>query len=706
MSLIIRKIYFCIALVMISFIGRASDFTYDNLPYTIISFIDYTCSLDRSEKPYEGNFVVPESVMFNGINFKVTQISGGCFSNSPDLISVDLSNGAIFKSSSMFKNCVNLRNVVLNENQTTLPEYTFYGCSSLTSFDTGPSIKKIEEGAFANCNNLEKFTIGVGIDTIDTDWFESSCPNLKEIYIKGCSSTLVIAAGLKDQMAESKYNGETQAVYYTPLFYNLPIEKVYIGRNLTYTKVLNYNNGIQYYYPIPFSFNKNIKEIEIGGLTQYIKSSRAGINKQITEFGSFIGCSSLINVNISSKIFTKIEEGMFRDCTQLSSLILPNCINEIDDYAFYNCASLTSFEIPEDCKSINMHAFSGCSGLNEIQLNDNLTSIGLWAFQNCDKIKKLTLPSSLQDINEYAIDGMNSLEEITFNSSITWKCNLSNKPLNKIISNCLIPPTLGFQTNFTNSQYINIEVLIPYNTLSIYKESKIWQNFMNIHEMNPILCEQIILNIEEAELNVTETLQLEASILPANTSDKTLAWTSSNEEVASVSEDGLIVAITEGEAIITASCGDVTATCKITVVNPVVEAQEILLNFVESEMNVGKTLQLEATVLPEDVTDPVLIWTSSNENIAAVSERGLVTAISAGEAIITATCGEVSAECVITVLEDAGVEILLSNPDSKISVYSIDGVLIKKDCKVEDLKSITKGIYIIVSGKDRYKISI
>lgn len=79
---------------------------------------------------------------------------------------------------------------------------------------------------------------------------------------------------------------------------------------------------------------------------------------------------------------------------------------------------------------------------------------------------------------------------------------------------------------------------------------------------------------------------------------------------------------------------------------------------------------------------------------------------SLGSVLITMTFGEVTVECNLIVLEDAGVEGLLTNPDTKISIYSTDGILIKKDCKAEDLKTLNKGIYIIVSGKKHYKISI
>ena len=225
--------------------------------------------------------------------------------------------------------------------------------------------------------------------------------------------------------------------------------------------------------------------------------------------------------------------------------------------------------------------------------------------------------------------------------------------------------------------------------------------------LTPIIdAEQIVLNMEEIELNIGETIQLEATILPEDTTDKTIIWQSSNNDVATVNDSGLITAISEGNAIITASNGDVSASCLVTVLTPIVDAEEIVLNMEEAELNIGETIQLEATILPEDTTDKNLLWNSSNQNVAIVSDNGLVTAISSGSATITVSCGEVTAECTIIVLEDAGVESLLVNPDSKISIYTTEGILIKKDCKVEDLKTLDKGIHIIVSGKERYKISI
>ena len=228
-----------------------------------------------------------------------------------------------------------------------------------------------------------------------------------------------------------------------------------------------------------------------------------------------------------------------------------------------------------------------------------------------------------------------------------------------------------------------------------------------INVLTPIVeAEQIILNINQTDLYLGETIQLDAVVYPVDTTDKTVTWTSSNSNIASVSQDGLVTAILEGYAIITASCGAVNAICEITVVRQIIEAESIVLNADRVELYNGETFQLTAEVYPEDTTDKTVVWSSSNDKIITVSEDGLVTAVSEGTGIVVAVCGTKVATCEIIVLGDAGIEGILADPDNKISIYSTEGFLIRKDCKVEELKSLIKGIYIITSGKHRYKISI
>ncbi|MCH5227232.1 MAG: Ig-like domain-containing protein [Muribaculaceae bacterium] len=221
-----------------------------------------------------------------------------------------------------------------------------------------------------------------------------------------------------------------------------------------------------------------------------------------------------------------------------------------------------------------------------------------------------------------------------------------------------------------------------------------------------VAVESISLDKTEYEGEVNSTVSLKATITPDNATEKTVNWTSSDNSVATVDDDGLVSLLSVGKVVLTATCEGKTATCDITVIPAPVPVQSIYLDAESIEMFTGDQVTLTATVYPEDATDKSVEWSSSNESVATVSEEGEVVALSVGKAIITARCGDVSATCEVTVQKSSGLERLFANPDNSLSVYTTDGILIKRDCKVEELKTLHKGIYIIVSGKDRYKISI
>jgi len=164
----------------------------------------------------------------------------------------------------------------------------------------------------------------------------------------------------------------------------------------------------------------------------------------------------------------------------------------------------------------------------------------------------------------------------------------------------------------------------------------------------------ISLNKLSMELIEDESEQLIATITPETASDKTVNWTSSDVSVAMVSPDGTVYAIKPGQATIMATTvdGGFIALCKVTVKAKTVVAESIALSSTKSDMTVGETLQLTATVLPNNTTDKNLRWTSTNTEIASVSESGLVSALKEGNAQIIASTTDgsnLSAVCEIAV---------------------------------------------------------
>lgn len=172
----------------------------------------------------------------------------------------------------------------------------------------------------------------------------------------------------------------------------------------------------------------------------------------------------------------------------------------------------------------------------------------------------------------------------------------------------------------------------------------------------PIEVTEVVLNAADITLNVEDTFKLEATVNPDNATDKTITWTSSDNTIATVDEEGLVTAIAEGEAIITATANnEVTGNCNVTVLgdstNPgVIEVKSISLNKNELNLNINDSEKLIATVKPDNATDKTVVWTSSDDAIATVDENGLVTGISEGKAVIAATAGEYSVECEVTVI--------------------------------------------------------
>ena len=165
----------------------------------------------------------------------------------------------------------------------------------------------------------------------------------------------------------------------------------------------------------------------------------------------------------------------------------------------------------------------------------------------------------------------------------------------------------------------------------------------------PIAVTKVTLDKAEVSIGADAKYTLSATVEPENATDKTVTWTSDKEDVATV-EGGIITAVAEGTAKITAKVGDKTAECTVTVTAAVpaekVELDKTDLTLVEGE----KSAALIATITPDNVTNKTVVWTSDKEDVAT-AEDGVITAVSYGTAKITAKAGDKTAECIVTVLK-------------------------------------------------------
>lgn len=153
-----------------------------------------------------------------------------------------------------------------------------------------------------------------------------------------------------------------------------------------------------------------------------------------------------------------------------------------------------------------------------------------------------------------------------------------------------------------------------------------------------------------SSLPVGSQQQLEAVVKPEG-ADVTVVWESDNEAVASVDADGIVSGVSVGTAVITASAGDASAECKVTVV--ALKPTAISLSPTRLQMKPGDTSELAVAFTPAEAVAEDLVWETSDASVAAVKD-GVVTAAGDGEATVTVKCngGNLAAVCHVNVAED------------------------------------------------------
>ena len=224
----------------------------------------------------------------------------------------------------------------------------------------------------------------------------------------------------------------------------------------------------------------------------------------------------------------------------------------------------------------------------------------------------------------------------------------------------------------------------------------------------------ITLDKTSLKLIEQESATLMATITPNNASNKTITWESSNPEIASV-QNGTVTGIMPGQATITATAGNKSDTCIVTVSSRYVPAKSI--SFVEAPYFIwrGSTETMGATVYPSNTTDNIT-WTSSNENVVRVDNKGHITGVNEGEATITVQAGSVSASHLVKVeihvetvtldvssiyLEEGDTTTLIPStaPENAANVtflwWSDDDSIVQVDEKTGTIKAIKEGKTII-----------
>ena len=647
---------------------------------------------------------IPKSLKkFDGTWGRGTNLSYGAFGGCSNLKTVNFEAGSAIVCAALFMGCDGIEEIELPDTITEIGDSAFKSCKNLNKVIIPESVTKIDGDAFAECSGLIDIKMHEGINTIGSRAFYK-CDRLLDIVIPDSVEKIEFEAFRGcDKLENIKLSENLTIVGYGVFGDCKSISKIEIpkslkkfdgtwgrGTNLSYgafggcsnLKTVNFEAGSAIVCAALFMGCDGIEEIELSDTITEIGDSafkncknldRITMNNgiEILESSAFEDCFSLTTINIPNTV-KAISNSTFQDCTSLTEVHLSSILKEIPASTFSGCKKLTTINFPSTLTTIGNSAFSGCESLPEAILPSGVEKIESNAFKNCKALKKAAVPDTVSSIGSSAFYGCEALTDITLGSKL-------KKIESQTFYGCIVLPSIVIPYNVTtigDSAFVNCtkltQITVPRNTTSIASNAFSYPKKMTMYGPSDCYAQtyasgkgikyvtqdihaiSVSLDITEKTTERYDDFQLTATIAPLNFTGA-VVWTSSNEEVATVSDTGYVEICGVGTAVITVTAGNVKAACKITVPQLIdwIEFDED-----EIELKAGETYQLKPYISPSDATNKKLKYTSSDTKVAEVSASGLVTAKSEGEAKIRAAATDGSDEyavCYVTVTGKAKV---------------------------------------------------
>lgn len=320
-----------------------------------------------------------------------------------------------------------------------------------------------------------------------------------------------------------------------------------------------------------------VKEIGENAFLRNSTLNSVKIGKSVTTIGrqAFSECPALTSVTLGENL-KFIKTSAFERCTVLSDIILPSSLQVIDSRAFHSTA-LVSVSVPSSVVNIGKDAFNDIYALKEIKVDEantvysdidgvlcSKTKTVLLRYPN-SKGKTYTVPNTIKKIYDGAFSYCPELETVVFPASvISFGNNIfaSNSKLKSIT--ILNPEPATLESSFNVS---DVFILVPKQSVNLYRNTYRWQD-MNIKAIGSI-AENITMGAAELTLEVGSESQLQCTVSPETAENKTVTWNTTDANVVTVDEMGNLIAVSEGEAVVSATTNDGTnlvANCKIKVV--------------------------------------------------------------------------------------------------------------------------------------------
>lgn len=200
----------------------------------------------------------------------------------------------------------------------------------------------------------------------------------------------------------------------------------------------------------------------------------------IIGYTAFSGCKELTSIVLPNCIEV-FEDYAFQFCTKLTSFTFPNSLKKIGNYAFQNCTHLKSIDIPNSVESIGVNSFCGCWDLNTVRLSNSLLLIDTNTFSNCKKLSSITIPNSVKKINYSAFFGCNKLTKVVIGENVSEIENHAFANCSDLTDvYCYVKNVYIGKYTFENS-YIEYATLhVPSGSLDFYQNAYNWSDFGKI----------------------------------------------------------------------------------------------------------------------------------------------------------------------------------------------------------------------------------
>ena len=335
----------------------------------------------------------------------VTSIGSSAFSGCTSLTSVTIPDSITSIGGYAFDGCTSLTSVTIGNGVTSIGDCAFRDCTSLTSITIPDSV------------------ISMGV----YDVYDDSMHKIESLTFDGCTSLTEINVGNENANYSSEngvlFNKEKTTLKCYPAGkteteYSIPDSVTSIGgyafdgcTSLTSITIPDSVTSIGFWAFIDcvsltsITIPDNVTRICYGAFsdTAYYNDKLNWENGILYIGNHLIEAKDDISGSISIKQGTKlIADSAFEDCKLIESVMIPNSVTEIGRSAFYMCVSLKNILIPDSVRTISPEMFTWCVSLEKIGIPNSVTSIGWNAFGDCTALKHIIVPDSVTNIDDYA----------------------------------------------------------------------------------------------------------------------------------------------------------------------------------------------------------------------------------------------------------------------------------------------------------------